>query len=500
MMQTLLRVRDLWRAVRHGSEKSKFATDVLIHGISQAFAVGRGLVLLPLISIGLGLTDYGIWTQISLTASLLLPILTFEFTMSAVRYLPGMREDRDRFAESFFGILAVALALCAVVALAAWPARHALSQLILGDQNYVAFVYLMLALVTGQVCFTYLLNYWRVVRLIAHAALLVGVTLIIAWLKLGVVAGILFWISLQGIFSAVLLVALLRHIPLRLPRDFRTIVPYVRFALPLVLYAATFWVINSSDRYFVVNYFSLAQAGIYTAAYTLSEVATFVKVPLNFVLLPVLSRLWAQGDKVGVRVHTERSIDYYFVLAVPLVVLLSVGAPTILNLFTGADVSEARLVMSLVGIAFLFAGIDQFFRNILMLEERTAHLFVILVPMALQNLACNYLLIPTYGMVGAAASTLVSMALKAAVLYWQSRREFEYRVNLWLLLRVLLASLSFVPVILILPARSIWLLIADAVLGSVLYLGGLFLLRVLRAGEVHTYLGNLLRRQASLSS
>ena len=116
--QTTNRKRYIWRVVRQSSETSKFATDVLMHGISQVFAQTRGLILLPLISIGLSLADYGIWAQTSATALLLLPLLILGLNQAAVRYLPGMRDDKERFAEAFFGMLLVIYLFCTLVCLA----------------------------------------------------------------------------------------------------------------------------------------------------------------------------------------------------------------------------------------------------------------------------------------------------------------------------------------------------------------------------------------------
>lgn len=117
-VQITNRVRYIWRVVRHSNEASKFATDVLIYGISQVFAQARGLILLPLISIGLSLADYGIWTQTTATAVLLLPLLILGLNQAAVRYLPGMRDDKERFGEAFFGMLLAIYLSCALVCLA----------------------------------------------------------------------------------------------------------------------------------------------------------------------------------------------------------------------------------------------------------------------------------------------------------------------------------------------------------------------------------------------
>jgi O-antigen/teichoic acid export membrane protein len=227
-------IKDLWNTVRHRDETSKFASDVFIHGVSQVFAQARGVILLPLISIGLSISDYGIWTQTSATANLLLPLLILGLDQAAVRYLPGMQDDKKRFAESFFSMLMVIGLTCILVFFIVWPARSKLSQLILparsrlsqlilGDGGYVTYIYLLFMLVIGQISFRYLLNYWRLIGKIAHyavirmvmdAALLLGIAVIIAGLKFSIFVGIIYWVCLQWLFSFCLLLAILRQIPL----------------------------------------------------------------------------------------------------------------------------------------------------------------------------------------------------------------------------------------------------------------------------------------------
>ena len=90
-VQTTNRIRYIWRVVRQSKETSKFATDVLM---------------------------YGIWAQTSATALLLLPLLILGLNQAAVRYLPGMRDDKERFAEAFFGMLLVIYLFCTLVCLA----------------------------------------------------------------------------------------------------------------------------------------------------------------------------------------------------------------------------------------------------------------------------------------------------------------------------------------------------------------------------------------------
>jgi hypothetical protein len=48
----------------------------------------------------------------------LLPFLILGLNQAAVRHLPGMRDDKNRFAEAFFGMLPAIYLFCTLVCLA----------------------------------------------------------------------------------------------------------------------------------------------------------------------------------------------------------------------------------------------------------------------------------------------------------------------------------------------------------------------------------------------
>ena len=491
------RLNKIWTIIRHGSVASRFVSDVFINGVAQFVSQIRGLIVLTIIARGLHVSDYGIWSQTTATSLLLLPFLILGLDQAAVRYLPGKFDDKKEFAESFYNMLVVIFFVCFVFVLCAIPFRAGISSMIYGADDQVSFVFLMFLLVMGQVCFRYLLNFWRVTgRIVRHAKikismdilLMVGLAVIIFWLKLGIMTGITYWVGLNWVMAMGLFIIILREVPFCRSFNFAVIVPFIKYSSPLVIYAVVNWIIKSSSRYFVVNNFDLAQVGIFSAALTLSTIATSAKMPLNFILLPTLSKMWTKGEKKDVKKYTEASICGYLVLAVPLVVFIGAGAPVFLKLFTGVVVPEGRLIMSLIAVGYLFTGLDQFFRNILMLQEHTFRLVISLLPAAVLNLILNYFLIPAYGLIGAACSVVISLMFKSLILYLQAVREFKFQVDGVFFIKVIIASIAMILVAYGFDPDTIGMLIAGVCLGLVLYIIALFLLGVVKMGDVSNFL------------
>lgn len=73
----------------------KFIKDVGLIGITQVLIGLGGFFLLPVITKTLGSYDYGIWTQINITVSLLSPLALMGLSMGVVRFLSS-EKDKEK--------------------------------------------------------------------------------------------------------------------------------------------------------------------------------------------------------------------------------------------------------------------------------------------------------------------------------------------------------------------------------------------------------------------
>ena len=80
----------------------------------------------------------------------------------------------------------------------------------------------------------------------------------------------------------------------------------------------------------------------------------------------------------------------------------------ILILF-GYDYLESISVVGLLLISYYYAGTNSVNGRLIQYQKKTHHSMVIDIFCALLNVGLNYLLIPDYGIIGAALATLISM-------------------------------------------------------------------------------------------
>ncbi|NNE34088.1 MAG: flippase [Rhodothermales bacterium] len=161
--------------------------------------------------------------------------------------------------------------------------------------------------------------------------------------------------------------------------------------------------------------------GLYTAAYRICFVVTALGVALTFSYLPEFTRAIRQnrGDAGEV---ANRSLELASALAFPLVVGGVLLARPLLSFVFGEPYAEAavafQLLLPSVGLILLRSTPG----NVLLAHDRLRQDMWIFVTATTLNLILNIVLIPRFGITGAAAATLISETLNTLLGFVMSTR------------------------------------------------------------------------------
>lgn len=214
-----------------------------------------------------------------------------------------------------------------------------------------------------------------------------------------------------------------------------------------------------------------AAVGLYTAAYRICFVVTAFGVALTFSYLPEFTRAVSQGAG-NVGEVTGRSLELSAVLVFPLAVGGVVVAQPLLTAVFGAPYAEGALAFQLllpsVGLTLL-RGTHS---NVLLVHGRLRQDMWIVVTATLLNVVLNVVLIPRYGIAGAAVATLVAEALNLLLGFIMAAR-LGVPVRLSPFTRSMAAA-AVMAAVLVLVGPSLHVVLR-IVLGGVTYVGALVL-------------------------
>ena len=177
-----------------------------------------------------------------------------------------------------------------------------------------------------------------------------------------------------------------------------------RFGLPLVPSALALWVINLIDRLFINRYKGQAEVGIYSLAVSIASVIVF--------LLTAFQLAWP-AFAYSIRDDNAAKRTYSYVLTYLLFITcwmsLAIGsmAPWIVHLVNhnGTFARSAEAVPILCFATAAYSGYSVLAIGIGRMRKTQLN-WVVSGTAALVNIVINIALIPVYGMMGAAVSTL----------------------------------------------------------------------------------------------
>src|SRR5438046_4790875 len=178
-----------------------------------------------------------------------------------------------------------------------------------------------------------------------------------------------------------------------------------RFGMPFVPSGLALWAIDFLDRIFLLKFKGAAEVGLYSVG---------VRVSTAILLLLVAIRTAWPAFAYSIKDDSEAKQTYGFVLTYVLYVTcwvslaLSLLAPWIVRVLTApAYYAGARVVPLLV-----FGGSAFIAFNVMSIgigrAKATQFNWVVTGGAAAVNIGLNFLLIPPYGMMGAASATLVA--------------------------------------------------------------------------------------------
>ena len=244
----------------------------------------------------------------------------------------------------------------------------------------------------------------------------------------------------------------------------------LRASWPLIVHAMLGLAIFNSDFIFLRIFRDSASVGIYAAAYTLISFFLNLGATYTMTLLPVLTRV--RDDRPAATALYDGALAQVLAGAIPVAVGGFLVAPRVIDLVFGAAYLEAALPLQILLWSIPVALIRNVSQGALIAYQRQDQLMLTATWAAGTNVALNILLIPSWGLAGAAAATLLTEVLRTTLAAGYARRLGLPLSRPWRFRRVALATAAM--------AALVWAL-RDAPLGVVVMAGAASYVMVLAA-------------------
>lgn len=479
----------------------KFTSDVGVVLLADILTRFRPIIFLPIITKALGASDYGVYTTLTVTISLLMYFAYLGLDSSIVRFFPS-EKDRKKVAGGMSSILVFLFFTLTLLAVILALFADLLAATVFGDPGSASVIRIGALLLPVEALLKIVLTYFRMRQRMAVYSLfglantfgVIGLASVFLLQGYGLAHVIYAAIAVNFMLLLLASVMMFREIGFSRP-DFRSLRTYIKFGAPLVLASLSSIILSIGDRYVIGLVMGAAAVGMYSVAYNMGNLVLVLLHPINIALLAPLSKAYDEGKNREVLNYLKYSVKYFLMVAVPATVgMLLMSGALIKTLTTGEFEQGSIGVTAVVALSNIAYGVYLIVSNILYLQKKSKTISLMLVLAAGFNIGLNVLIVPVAGVIGAALATLASFtALSAASLYISSK-HIRISVDFVFLIKCVIAAAVMGAVVYLISPRGAAMLALATILGAGIYFGTLFLLRAFGRNELE-FFKSFLRRQ-----
>ena len=199
---------------------------------------------------------------------------------------------------------------------------------------------------------------------------------------------------------------------------------WLKAAMPMLLIGSMYVINGQTDAIMLGSFKDTATVGIYTVANRGAGLISFVQIAFATSLAPIFATLYAQGNLDELRRTIKRSCQATFFLSLAVAAVLVLCSHWFLLLFGPEFLAGRTALFVLMGGQLVNAFTGATAQLLIMTGyDRDTALGVSIS--AVVNIALNAVLIPLYGLNGAAIATALSTVLWNAILVGFTYKRFK---------------------------------------------------------------------------
>lgn len=205
--------------------------------------------------------------------------------------------------------------------------------------------------------------------------------------------------------------------------DYKTL---FKFSWPLFLsgfFSIVFgWVDTIFLGFLKTNY----EVGIYNIALPLAAAQSIFLAMFSRIFYPVIVQLHTRHEYMGISKLYSTVLRWIFLFSLPFFLLLILFPKRILSILYGSEYVVGSTVLIILSIAYFIEVMFGPTVEVLMTFNKTRFIMLLNIATSILNIGLNLLLIPFYGIVGAAYSTGISLVFRKIIMIIKLRNKINF--------------------------------------------------------------------------
>ena len=231
-----------------------------------------------------------------------------------------------------------------------------------------------------------------------------------------------------NMLAAITLLPILIYISIKIINftiDFQILKKSLFFSAPIIPGIITSWILSLSDRIFIERYINLSEVGIYSVGSKISALILILSSGFYLAYNPFFFKIASSESQLKAKKKLAIYNNYFSIAIISTVFIVIIFSKEVIYFLLDEKYFEAYKIVPIIGLGYLISNITGIFNLMIYQEKKVIKLMWISIIAAPSNLLLNFILIPNFGINGAAVSTLISFFI-VFLLTWKTSKEYYY--------------------------------------------------------------------------
>jgi len=410
----------------------KILSDSFLYTLANLLTKGIGFIMIPIYTAHFSTGDYGVIDLLIVTGSILSIIIGLEIHQAVARFFPEADSEQDKKIVVSTALWSITILYFIFFFLSlpfmAQISSFAFDTLEYKDILFVAFLsfgfnfiyYFFSSQLKWQ-----LKSKQNVIVSFAYSL----ITAILTYVMLKFFDG-----GISSVFIAQIVAAMVGiFLSYSYSKEYYGLIlnvekfkELVKFSTPLIFSTLIVYAMLYVDRVMINSYLSIDDVGLYGIAFRFASVTALLTVGIQTALTPLIYNNYKNSDTP---ISIAKLFHYFILLGIFFIGFLFLFSKEIILLFANENYIEAHSVIPWLALSIIFSGVINFAPGIFIAKKTNYILYINIFAFTL-NLGVNTILIPNYGILGAAYVTAFS-SLVYFLLYYFIGQKYYYIPFIW---------------------------------------------------------------------
>ena len=200
-------------------------------------------------------------------------------------------------------------------------------------------------------------------------------------------------------------------------------------SIPMFLTSSLALIMGWTDIFMLGIFRSASEVGIYRVAFRVAAMTSIALLSVNSIVAPKFAEFWGKNDMKGLARIARQSTKLIFWTSLPIVLVFWLFPSLILGIF-GNEFKKGVLVLIILTFGQFINTVVGSVGYILQMTGKEKILQYVVLVAVLVNIGLNIVLIPKYGINGAAFASMFSLAIINIISFFLVKKYYGfYTIN-----------------------------------------------------------------------